>query len=238
LGREATCTARLDGKSSQGKALLETEELLFRGALFRAAVPFKAMTRVAADDGDLTVVWPGGTLVLALGAPEAARWADKIRNPPARADKLGVKAGMRVAVVGAGARDPNFLREIEARGARIDRAGGGEPQADIVFLSIEARADLRGLAAHKPRIMPDGAIWVLRPKGRDAAVTESEVRAAAKAAGLVDVKVAAFSPTLTAEKLVVPVAARAPARTGAPRARAVKPTRATARSPRGGRSTS
>jgi len=240
MGRESTCTARLDGKSSPGKALLETEELLFRGASFRAAVPFKAMTRVAAEDGDLTVVWPGGTLVLALGA-EAARWAEKIRNPPSRADKLGIKAGMRVAVVGAAARDPGFLRELEARGARVDLDGDGDREADILFLSAEARADLRGLPARRSRIAPDGAIWVLRPKGR-AAITEADVRAAARAAGLVDVKVAAFSPTHTADKFVIPVAARPAAGVAAPararaRAGAVKPTRAKARSPRRGRST-
>jgi len=39
-------------------------------------------------------------------------------------------------------------------------------------------------------------------------ITERDVMEAAKAAGLVDVKVARFSETLTAEKLVIPVAQR------------------------------
>lgn len=39
-------------------------------------------------------------------------------------------------------------------------------------------------------------------------MTERDVMEAAKAAGLVDVKVARFSETHTAEKLVVPIAQR------------------------------
>jgi len=39
-------------------------------------------------------------------------------------------------------------------------------------------------------------------------VTESQVREAAKASGLVDVKVVSFSDRHTAEKLVIPLARR------------------------------
>ena len=48
----------------------------------------------------------------------------------------------------------------------------------------------------------------LRRKGAGAAVSEGDVRGAARAAGLTDVKVAAFSDERTADKFVVPVAAR------------------------------
>jgi hypothetical protein len=239
MGRESSCTARLDGKASPGKALLETEELLFRGAAFRVVVPFKSMTRVESNARDLTIVWPGGTLVLPLGA-EAARWADKIRNPPSRADKLGVKAGMRVALRGAVGRDRDFIEELGTRGAEID-IGAGAGRADLVFLSADGRADLDRLARLKERIAPDGAIWVLRAKqgsGVGAEITELDVMAAGRAAGLVDVKVVAFSRTHSAAKLVIPVAQRAAAKVAvATSSRALRPTRAKARSPRRGRST-
>jgi hypothetical protein len=48
---------------------------------------------------------------------------------------------------------------------------------------------------------------VIRPKGK-AVITESDVMAAGKKAGLVDVKVVSFSETHTAEKFVIPVAKR------------------------------
>ena len=53
----------------------------------------------------------------------------------------------------------------------------------------------------------EGALWVIRPKGSPA-ITEAEVMAAGKRAGLVDVKVASFSGTHTAEKFVIPRASR------------------------------
>ncbi|PYR70118.1 MAG: hypothetical protein DMF88_03745 [Acidobacteria bacterium] len=51
------------------------------------------------------------------------------------------------------------------------------------------------------------AIWVIRPKGSQQ-ISESDVMKAGKAAGLVDVKVARFSETHTAEKFVIPVSRR------------------------------
>jgi hypothetical protein len=59
----------------------------------------------------------------------------------------------------------------------------------------------------KQSLKPNGALWVIRPKGRPA-ISERAVMAAGKAAGLVDVKVVSFSPTHTAEKFVIPVAVR------------------------------
>ena len=57
------------------------------------------------------------------------------------------------------------------------------------------------------QIEPDGAVWVVRPKGSPD-ITEAETMAAGKRAGLVDVKVVSFSETHTAEKFVIPVAKR------------------------------
>ena len=54
---------------------------------------------------------------------------------------------------------------------------------------------------------PNGALWVIRPKGRPE-ISERAVMDAGKAAGLVDVKVVSFSETHTAEKFVIPLAAR------------------------------
>ena len=53
-------------------------------------------------------------------------------------------------------------------------------------------------------IKPDGAVWVVWPKGQKA-FREDDARQAGPAAGLVDVKVASFSETLSALKMVIPV---------------------------------
>jgi hypothetical protein len=63
------------------------------------------------------------------------------------------------------------------------------------------------LTALRDSITQDGAIWVVWPKGQKS-LREDDVRRAAKAQGLVDVKVMSFSDTLSGLKLVIPVAQR------------------------------
>jgi len=215
MGQEATCEARLGKQASRGRALLETKELLFRGD-FRVVVPFAEMTAVSADAAALKVTWRGGTLTLKLGSA-AARWAEKIRNPPSRLDKLGVKPGMAVALVAArgelGGDDDlaGFVEELTTRGAKLLKGAKAMADADLIFLVVDEKADLKALPKLVATLRPDGGIWTLRPKGSAALVGagEADVRNAARAAGLVDVKVASFSDKRTAEKFVVPVAKRA-----------------------------
>jgi len=72
---------------------------------------------------------------------------------------------------------------------------------------VDSARELAKLAALERAIRRDGAIWVVWPKGQ-AHIKEDMVRAAALARGLVDVKVCAFSATLSALKLVIPLAKR------------------------------
>jgi hypothetical protein len=119
-------------------------------------------------------------------------------------DKLGMKAGMKVALVGGFEFDREFRAELAGR-APPARLGAG---MDAIFLAADKAADLGRLDALRAKLSPAGAIWVVRKKGGAGPVTEKAVMAAGKAAGLVDVKVVAFSDTHTAEKLVIPVKKR------------------------------
>jgi hypothetical protein len=218
VGREAACRARLDGKSSRGKALLETSELVFRGD-FRVVVPLREIRSLDAGASALTVSWGARgakktqTLVLELGA-DARKWAERIRNPPSRLDKLGIKASSTVGLVGgkrafAGEDLRAFIGEIEARGAKVLKGAPTGSEAElVVLLVVEAREDLAKIAEVAPALSRGGALWTLRRKGAGAVVGESDVRSAGRAAGLVDVKVAAFSDERTADKFAVPVSAR------------------------------
>jgi hypothetical protein len=205
MGAEAPCTLAVDGvggKKAAGKALLETEELVFRSPSLRLVVKLTAITSLRAEGGVLHVGWDGRTAAFELG-PAAVKWLEKIKNPKSRAEKLGIKPGQRVALVGGS--DASLVAEIEARGAAVAALAAG---TDIIFCFAEARAALGKLAALAKKLKKDGAIWVIRPKGAEA-ITEKDVLSAGRASGLVDVKVAAFSATHTALKLVVPVAKRA-----------------------------
>jgi hypothetical protein len=160
------------------------------------------MSAVEAKAGALRVMFPGGLAVFAIG-DAAPKWAAKILNPPSRLDKLGVKPAQVVLVLGV--KDETFAAELEARGARVLTRPGAA--ADIIFYAADTRAALDQLVPLQKHVKRDGAIWVIRPRGA-ATIGEADVMKAGKAAGLVDVKVARFSDTHTAEKYVVPVAKR------------------------------
>jgi hypothetical protein len=201
MGQEAVCVGRLGDQVGEGKAMLETDYVLFRGP-FRSKIPLSEIQKVKAESGQLWLTSKGGTLVLELGSA-AQKWADKILHPPQRIDKLGIKPGMQVILLGV--LDKTFHEEVASRTPAI--ATKPQKGADIVFVATEKKADLRKLAAARSAIKPNGSIWVVYPKGVQE-ITEDDVLDAGKAADLVDVKVARFSSTHTALKFVIPVAQR------------------------------
>jgi hypothetical protein len=203
MGAEAQCGVRFKGKTVTGKARLETDALQFRGVELRLSIPFKEMSKVAARGGRLSVTFAGGTAAFDLGAA-APKWADKIQHPPSRLKKIGAAADWRVSALGV--TDAAFLRELEAVVAHlsIGRVVNG---SDAIFFEAARATELVRLETLKRSLKPNGAIWIIRPKGRPE-ISEQATMAAGKAAGLVDVKVVGFSPTHTAEKFVIPVAQR------------------------------
>ncbi len=202
MGQEAHCEARFGGKVSAGKALLETDEIVFRGD-FRLVIPLKSIQALEAADGVLRVTSPAGTATFTLGA-QAEKWAHKIRNPRSLADKLDVKPGLRVSVCGV--RDAGFREQLAARTGDISD-GKAAKDSDLIFLGAEMEKDLARVPRLKTSIKRNGAIWIVYPKGRKE-ITENAVRGTGLEAGLVDVKVARFSDTHTALKFVIPVAQR------------------------------
>ena len=203
LGSEAVCSVRYGTQASEGKALLETSELIFRGD-FRLRIPFAAITSLADEDGELHVGYAGDVAVFELGR-NAGAWAAKIRSPRGLLDKLGVKAAMRVAVLGV--EDADFLTQLRSRIETIctDEAPS---DTDLVFYEADRLPDLDRLAELRGVLKPAGAIWVVSPKGKGIEVKDTDVMAAARAAGFVDTKVVSFSPTHTALRLVIPKADR------------------------------
>lgn len=202
MGDTVQSTAWYNGQVSEGKAQLESTELVFRGD-FRLKIPLREVSAIAAADGQLQVTFPDGTARFELG-PAAEKWAHKIRNPRTLMDKLGVKASSSVAVIAV--EDTEFWRQLRERTSHIapDAAAG---ELDILFLGAETREELAALAPLPNQIKRNGAIWVISPKGRQD-FTDRDVMAAGLAVGLVDTKVAAFSQTHTAAKFVIPVARR------------------------------
>ena len=197
MGNEAVCKVTLDGTTAEAKALLETDEIVVR-APFRIKVPFADLKRIEADEHALHIRWSSHELSIQLGG-EARKWEKKIRNPKSVTEKLGIRNGQRISITGNV--DPPFVSELEAHGD--DVAKRLRKESDLIFFGVDKAADLGRLDVLRKSLAPGGGIWVVRPKGTKA-ITDTDVIAAGRAAGLVDVKVVRVSEVLTAEKLVIP----------------------------------
>ncbi|HYE00074.1 MAG TPA: hypothetical protein VEH84_11880, partial [Alphaproteobacteria bacterium] len=158
MGAEIECIGRWDGGEGPGRALLEGDHVLFRGA-GRVKLRLTDLTAVTVEGDWLRLAAPGGTLDLALGA-KAGSWAEKIRNPKTPFQKLGLKPAESVALIGPA---PAALRDA-LRAAGIAEAPEGE--AAVLFLCVEAPADLARLADLGPAMRPGQSLWLVHPKGR------------------------------------------------------------------------
>jgi hypothetical protein len=203
MGAEADCTAKIKGTLVEGKARLETDVLHFRSGEVRLSIPFSEMSNVSARGGTLNVTSPAGKASFNLGTA-ASKWAVKILQPRPRLAKIGVKPRWRVSAIGVD--DEQFLRELEGAVSLLS-IGRVLKGSDAIFVGARKEAELAYLEKLKASLKPEGALWVIRPKGRPE-ISERAVMRAARSAGLVDVKVVGFSATHTAEKFMIPRAAR------------------------------
>ena len=126
------------------------------------------------------------------------------RYPRPLLDKLGVKENFRISTIGID--DPGFHRLLKQRTSDI--SSRSRKDSDLVFYAANRLRDLDRLAALRTALKPAGAIWVVRVKGDGAVIKETDIIAAAKAQGLVDIKVVSFSDTHSALKLVIPLSQR------------------------------
>jgi hypothetical protein len=154
----------------------------------------EALAGLAAEGADL-VLADGSRF--ALGERQAKSWAEAILNPKGRMDKIGAKAGMRAAVMGV--KDPTLSAELAAFGAVPVRE---LKDLDLLFYAADGAAELARVEGLVPLLSQTGALWIVSKKGKAATVKDVEVMAAAKAHGLVDNKVVAFSATHTALRFV------------------------------------
>ena len=203
MGNEAKCTVVSGGKRMNGKALLETAELIFRSDALKLKIPFAEMKTVKVADGELRVDAPEGKYAFVLGSI-AEKWAQKILHPKSRLEKIGVKEGMKATVIGK--IEEGFERELAAAGASVI-AGTIAKDTDCIFLSAETVKELER-AKNIAKVMREAvALWIVYPKGRKE-IAENDVLRLGRAAGLKDIKVVGFSATHTALKFVIPVEKR------------------------------
>jgi hypothetical protein len=198
MGLTAECNVLCEGRTYRCKAFLEEREVMLRGEL-RLTLPFAEIHSVESDDERLVLNAADAAVTLMLG-PSAGKWATKITHPRSLIDKLGVKQGHVVSVLGVD--DPEFREQLRSRVSTFAQ-GAPAKNSDWVFVAMDGEEDLASLKTLKRSIKKTGAIWAFWRKGRKE-LTESHVREAAKNVGLVDVKVARVSEVLSGIKLMIP----------------------------------
>ena len=198
MGRELQCRAKSAGKWIRGKALLETNEILFRGDQ-RLKIPIPELTSAFARDGELHLKWAGNSVVFELGE-QAEKWAHAILHPRSTAEKLGVKPGLRVSALQMP--DDKVMKDARKVAAEFSE---DKPlrDADMIFLGADSEADLTRIKKLIPSLAGNGALWIIYPKGKKE-ITELQVLNAGRTAGLYDVKVVSYSASHSALKFVRP----------------------------------
>jgi len=121
------------------------------------------------------------------------------------AQKLGIKDGHRVLLLGAPA---DVVQRIELPpGATAHGRLAGKDPFDVIVVFVVARAELaRHIAAIRPRMTPAAGLWIAWPKrasGVATDMTEDVVREVALPTGLVDNKVCAIDDTWSGLRLVI-----------------------------------
>ena len=199
MGSELKCTVRYGKEVSEGKALLETSEVLFRGD-FRLKIPFASIKSAKAVDGELRLQTAGGLAVFEIGSA-AEKWREKILHPKTRIEKIGLKPGAKVSLLGNFEAD--FLDELRSVAGTVSKESVAA-DSDTIFFAANSPKALSSVAKIAKSLKGATALWIVYPKGQKT-IAENDVIAAGRKAGLKDVKVVGFSATHTALKFVVPL---------------------------------
>ena len=159
-GARAKTSLRFDGRILEGVALLEGDSIVFRGGV-SLTVKFSEISRSRRTRLARSADRPRPPPLRARS--EGRDWAEKIKNPKALVEKLGVDAQKKVCVVGK--LDADLRADLEASGAKIAKSARGK-DFDMVFVAASSKKDLEKLASLREMIKDDGGIWIVYPKGK------------------------------------------------------------------------
>ncbi|BCW90822.1 hypothetical protein sos41_39970 [Alphaproteobacteria bacterium SO-S41] len=196
MGREAKLRVADGSQKAEARVHLDSEMLTI-GPPFRLKIALTEVAAVAVAEDGLHLASSDAALTLKLSAKEAAAWAKAILNPPSLATKLGLKEGMRIAVLG------KLPREVDAALAPhkpIKAKRGAPMDAVLTFVAVPAGVPVKELASLAAALPAKSAVWLIYEKG--AAMTGDALIYAARAAGLKDTKVAKISETHTGLRFI------------------------------------
>lgn len=186
MGMEAKVRMRRGATEGSGALHLDSTTLEFRSKQIRWSAKLGPDIQATANAaGWLTVTCAGETFEFELGK-QAAKWAEKILNPPSRLQKLGVKPGMKCRK--SGTFDASFLAELKTVDVAVTRS---LERCDLAFLLLPHRESLGRIADVAAKLPAGINLWVVWPKGSEA-IGQADVMKAAASLGLGPSKTPAF----------------------------------------------
>jgi hypothetical protein len=196
MGRELQCNVQLGKQSGLSTAHLDGTGIQLRGSIRGKWLPAQ-LDDLAVRNDSLVASTPDGALSISLGKIEAEKWLHALKNPKSRAEKLGLKAKMRVYVFSENDEDSNEISEEIlladcSLSKRID-------DADLTFMPVMNSKALNGFSKLDAGADRTQHVWVLREKGSAAKVPEKLIFEAA-AAGFKPTKTLRWSEELTADR--------------------------------------
>jgi hypothetical protein len=196
MGREATVQCRWAQEVGLCKVLLETYELIVRGAL-RRRVPIAQLQNVSVKNEELHFNVGGDAVSFSLGSALAQRWARAIATPPpSLAGKLRISGSSRLLLLGE-------IDSDELNAAIAEAATTNGKEANLIIASVRTPHDLRLALARLPKSPSDlPPLWIVYPKGAVNNFGESSVREVLRGLGFIDTKVASVSLKLTALRFI------------------------------------
>jgi len=195
MGREAICNCDWGGTVVGVKALLETSEIILRGAMHKR-IPFSEIKNVNAGADRLCFTVAGEPVQLVIG-PAAEKWATAItKPPPTLSRKLGITETTVVRVIGEVCDEA--LDEALAKAAAI-----ASKNPNLIIACVDSPESLHAaLRDSKAQLMRGVPVWMVYAKGKGHAIDETAIRSLLRDNGMIDTKVASVSAKYMALRFV------------------------------------
>jgi hypothetical protein len=201
MGTEVDGHVVVGGQKVAVHADFGSDQVVFHGGR-KGAVKYKQVEVLTTGKGILKIRVDAAIMEFPLGN-KVERIAAKIRKPPGRLDKMGIKPGAAIDLVGDAPND--FLKELDA--AEIESANSIADGMTTRIAFVKEAEELLNLPGWVSDLEGNVSLWIVYPKGGHG-LRESDVLDAGRDANMKDIKVVRFNDKLTALKFVVPLAER------------------------------
>jgi hypothetical protein len=193
MGREVQCNVQLGKQSGLTTAHLDSTGIQLRGSIRGKWLPAQ-LDDLAVRNDSLIASTPDGALAISLGKTEAEKWLHALKNPKSRAEKLGLRAKMRVYI---SSENDEISEEILSADCVVTKR---IEEAELMFMPVMNSKALNGFNKLAADIDRTQHVWVLREKGSAAKVPEKMIFEAAAVLGFKPTKTLRWSEELTADR--------------------------------------